>query len=443
MNQLGIFSYLLQQVLHSWGTEDAGNIVSCCHGVPVDPASGAPAMHTATACGRGGGRRALGSWRWCPRIGQWIPVFCAGRLGAFPRGGTAPHRGEGVTPKLLLCGIQHGFLNVSVHAPQSIVATWDAFEIAESQVLVSHHLLHHGRIPGDFESLPHYIWVVQEVTDFWVSLNQLLHLRIGHNELPHQVRIRKHALNKGIFHDLDHHLRGSHELLLHVVLKLSEGGRVQTQAAKASKSSQGPRRERIAICDSRRGVTPGTRGRRWRWRGRGGGGRGRASSCGSARLRGGLALRAVLDFDDKVNSQSIMDAMLDQGILIFQDFSGKNQHELIGLRFEAFGNRFLKLLDGAILGHRELLLLFGGLHSDFDDFGLGRRSGRAWGRSRATGGARGAAALAVLSHGGRGDAGWQGRRWRARGREGRRKEGGAAAADWAAPRAARNTVPQR
>lgn len=134
-----------------------------------------------------------------------------------------------------------------------------------------------------------------------------------------------------------------------------------------------------------------------------------------------------------------MDAMLHQGILIFQDLSGENQHELIGLRFEAFGNRFLELLHGAVLGHRELLLLFGGLHSDFDDFGLGRRAGRAWGRRRAAGGARGAAALAVLSHGGRGDAGSQGRRWRAkraRGKEVPQQRTGAAR------RAARITVPQ-
>ena len=142
------------------------------------------------------------------------------------------------------------------------------------------------------------------MTDFWVSLNQLLHLWIGHNELPHQIRIRKHALNKGIFHDLDHHLRAGQELLLHLVLELREVSRAQAQAAKACKSSKAPQTKRVAICGNRCGVTPGSR--------RGGS----ISSRGITRLCG-LALRSVLAFDDKVNSQSIMDAMLDQGILIF------------------------------------------------------------------------------------------------------------------------------
>lgn len=172
--------------------------------------------------------------------------------------------------------------------------------------MISHHLLHHGWIPGDFEGLPHYIWVVEQVTDFWVSLNQLLHLWIGHDELPHQIGIRKHALNKGIFHDLEHHLRAGQELLLHLVLQLGEAGRGQTQAAKARKSSQAPQPKRVAICGNRCGVTPGSR--------RGGGSSSR--SRGRAGLRG-LALRSVLAFDDKVNGQSIMDAVLAQGILIF------------------------------------------------------------------------------------------------------------------------------
>ena len=94
------------------------------------------------------------------------------------------------------------------------------------------------------------------MADFWVSLDQLLHLWIGHDELPHQIRIRKHALNKGIFHDLDHHLRAGQELLLHLVLKLGEVGRVQAQVTKAGKASQP---KGAAIRGGRCGATPGSR----------------------------------------------------------------------------------------------------------------------------------------------------------------------------------------
>lgn len=64
------------------------------------------------------------------------------------------------------------------------------------------------------------------------------------------------------------------------------------------------------------------------------------------------------------------------------------------------------LLDGAILGHGELLLLLRGLHGDFHDLGLRGGSGRGgagtFGRGGAVLGARRAAAFTTLGHGGGG-----------------------------------------
>lgn len=37
--------------------------------------------------------------------------------------------------------------------------------------------------------LSHYIWIIKHMTNLWISLYQLLHLWIGHNQLPHQVRV--------------------------------------------------------------------------------------------------------------------------------------------------------------------------------------------------------------------------------------------------------------
>lgn len=43
---------------------------------------------------------------------------------------------------------KHRFLNICVHPPQGIVTSWDALQVAQSTVLVSHHFLHHGWVPG-------------------------------------------------------------------------------------------------------------------------------------------------------------------------------------------------------------------------------------------------------------------------------------------------------
>lgn len=48
---------------------------------------------------------------------------------------------------------EHGFLDICVHPPQSIVTSWNALQVAQSSVLVSHHFLHHSRVPGQFHCL--------------------------------------------------------------------------------------------------------------------------------------------------------------------------------------------------------------------------------------------------------------------------------------------------
>lgn len=92
------------------------------------------------------------------------------------------------------------------------------------------------------------------------------------------------------------------------------------------------------------------------------------------------------------------------------------------------------LLDGAILGHSELLLLLRGLHGDFHDLGLRRGSGRGgagtFGRGGAVLGARRAAAFTTLGHGGGGgDSGAQ---------EGAGERGGASRRQSRPARAAEN-----
>lgn len=92
------------------------------------------------------------------------------------------------------------------------------------------------------------------------------------------------------------------------------------------------------------------------------------------------------------------------------------------------------LLDGAILGHSELLLLLRGLHGDFHDLGLRRGSGRGgagtFGRGGAVLGARRTAAFTTLGHGGGGgDSGAQ---------EGEGERGGASRRQSRPARAAEN-----
>lgn len=85
------------------------------------------------------------------------------------------------------------------------------------------------------------------------------------------------------------------------------------------------------------------------------------------------------------------------------------------------------LLDGAILGHCELLLLLRGLHGDFHDLGFRGGSGGGggagtFGSGGAVLGARRAAAFTILGHGGGGDSGAQegaGEQGGARGRQSR------------------------
>lgn len=74
--------------------------------------------------------------------------------------------------------------------------------------------------------LSHYIWIVEHMANLWVPLDQLLHLRVGHDQLPHQVRVREHALDKGVLHDLYHQLRVGQQLPLHLALQFREVGAV-------------------------------------------------------------------------------------------------------------------------------------------------------------------------------------------------------------------------
>jgi len=57
------------------------------------------------------------------------------------------------TADLFSGSAEHGLLDVCVHAPQGVVAPGDALQVAKRPVLVAHHLLHHGRVPGQLHCL--------------------------------------------------------------------------------------------------------------------------------------------------------------------------------------------------------------------------------------------------------------------------------------------------
>lgn len=57
-------------------------------------------------------------------------------------------------PYLLPGGAEHGLLDVRVHAAQGVVPSWNALEVAQSTVLVPHHLLHHGGVTSQLHGLP-------------------------------------------------------------------------------------------------------------------------------------------------------------------------------------------------------------------------------------------------------------------------------------------------
>ena len=57
-------------------------------------------------------------------------------------------------PYLLPSGAEHGLLDVRVHAAQGVVPSWNALEVAQSTVLVPHHLLHHGGVTSQLHCLP-------------------------------------------------------------------------------------------------------------------------------------------------------------------------------------------------------------------------------------------------------------------------------------------------
>lgn len=48
---------------------------------------------------------------------------------------------------------EHGLLDVCVHATQGVISPGDALQVAKRPVLVTHHLLHHGRVPGKLHRL--------------------------------------------------------------------------------------------------------------------------------------------------------------------------------------------------------------------------------------------------------------------------------------------------
>lgn len=64
-----------------------------------------------------------------------------------------PPRCPSPLPHLFPGSTEHGLLDVCVHAPEGIVPSRDALEVAQGPVLVPHHLLHHGRIPGKLHCL--------------------------------------------------------------------------------------------------------------------------------------------------------------------------------------------------------------------------------------------------------------------------------------------------
>lgn len=63
-----------------------------------------------------------------------------------------------------------------------------------------------------------------------------------------------------------------------------------------------------------------------------------------------MALQAVpllllCGFDDQVNRESVLNAMLTERISIFQNLTSKNKNQLVLLRLKSFGNLFFELFN--------------------------------------------------------------------------------------------------
>lgn len=56
-------------------------------------------------------------------------------------------------PHLLPGSTEHRLLDVGVHAAEGVIPPGDALQVAQSPVLVPHHFLHHGWIPGKLHGL--------------------------------------------------------------------------------------------------------------------------------------------------------------------------------------------------------------------------------------------------------------------------------------------------
>jgi hypothetical protein len=54
---------------------------------------------------------------------------------------------------LLSSGTEHRLLDVCVHPPEGVVSPRNALQVAKRPVLVTHHFLHHGRVPGQLHGL--------------------------------------------------------------------------------------------------------------------------------------------------------------------------------------------------------------------------------------------------------------------------------------------------
>lgn len=85
------------------------------------------------------------------------------------------HLSASIPHRYLFSGsAKHGLLDVCVHPPQSIVSSWDALQVAQSPVLVAHHFLHHGWVPGQLHGLWGVIRTGKETTESRYHFKQSL-----------------------------------------------------------------------------------------------------------------------------------------------------------------------------------------------------------------------------------------------------------------------------
>lgn len=84
----------------------------------------------------------------------------------------------------------------------------------------------------------------------FLHLDELLHLRVGQDELSHVAGVSHDLLHQRIVHELPQHVRVPQQFPLHVLLQLHEVVGAEAQTVETGQAADGPQTKRCGsdIC---------------------------------------------------------------------------------------------------------------------------------------------------------------------------------------------------